>query len=115
MKRSQVGSGLPRALRRRQTDAERALWAKLRNRQIGGVKFRRQQPVGPYVCDFVSFEKRLVVEIDGGQHNSGTTRLGDAERTAWLRERGYRVVRFWNTDVVDNLDGVLEAIMEAVA
>jgi len=100
-----------RRLRRDQTDAERRLWYRLRSRQIEGAKFVRQDPIGPYVVDFVCRERRLIIEVDGGQH---ATDPRDAKRDAWLRERGYRVMRFWNNDVLGNTDGVLEAIAEAV-
>jgi len=87
---------------------------KLRDRQLEGVKFRRQQPMGSYIVDFASFERKLIVEIDGGQHNEGKTRDGDEERTIRLKERGYRVMRFWNNEVLTNLEGVLERIKEAL-
>ena len=109
-----------RELRQRQTDAERALWTRLRSKQLEGVKFRRQQPIGPYIVDFASFGKRLIVEIDGGQHNEpspleGEGRVrGDEERTRWLKERGYQVLRFWNNEVLMNMEGVLERIREAL-
>lgn len=82
---------------------EKALWMKLRNKQLEGVKFRRQQPIGPYIVDFVNFERKLVIEIDGGQHNEEEIREGDEERTTWLKKRGYRVLRFWNNEVSTNL------------
>jgi len=103
-----------RRLRDRQTDAEKALWMRLRSRQLEGVKFRRQQPIGSYVVDFVSFDRKLIVEIDGGQHNEGKTKERDEERSAWLKERGYRMVRFWNNDVLTNMEGVLERVREAL-
>ena len=86
---------------------------KLRDRQLEGVKFRRQQPMGSYIVDFASFERKLIVEIDGGQNNEGKIREGDEERTIRLKERGYRVMRFWNNEVLTNLEGVLERIREA--
>jgi very-short-patch-repair endonuclease len=101
-------------LRQRQTEAEKILWAKLRNRQLEGVKFRRQQPIGRYVVDFASFEKRILVEIDGGQHDETGIRQKDEERTAWLKGEGYRILRFWNNEVLNNMDGVLEVIREAL-
>ena len=113
MKTGQEQVGCARQLRRKQTDAEKALWAKLRNRQLQGVKFRRQQPMGSYIVDFVSFEKKLIIEIDGGQHNEDKAKERDTERTTRLRERGYRVIRFWNNEVPMNLGGVLERIREA--
>jgi len=105
---------LARELRDGQTDAEKALWMRLRNRQLEDVKFRRQQPIGSYVVDFVSFDSKLIVEIDGGQHNEGKTKERDEERTAWLKERGYRIVRFWNNDVLTNMEGVMESMREAL-
>jgi very-short-patch-repair endonuclease len=96
-----------RRLRRDSTDAERRLWYRLRARQVDGAKFVRQEPIGPYVADFICREQRLVVEVDGGQH---ATDPRDAVRHGWLRERGYRVLRFWNHDVLANTEGVLEAI-----
>jgi len=103
-----------RDLRRGQTDAERALWARLQNRQLCGAKFRRQEPLGPYIVDFVCFDKRVVVEVDGGQHDEEADRRKDAVRTAWLEGEGYRVLRFWNNEVLGNMEGVLTVIMEAV-
>jgi adenine-specific DNA-methyltransferase len=95
-------------LRREGTEAERALWDRLRNRGLCGAKFRRQVPLGPFVVDFVCFDAGLVVEVDGGQHAADRTR--DLERTAWLEAEGYRVVRFWNNEVHENIDGVLQTI-----
>ena len=101
-----------RHLRRSATDAERALWAKLRNRQIEGLKFRRQYPLGPYTVDFVCFERKLVIEIDGGQHTEAAAQ--DELRTRWLRGRGYMVLRFWNNEVLRNMEGVLARISESL-
>ncbi len=101
----------PRRLRHDATDAERRLWYRLRARQISGAKFVRQEPIGPYVVDLVCREQRLIIEVDGGQH---ATDPRDAERENWLRERGYRVLRFWNNDVLANTQGVLEAIAAAL-
>ena len=103
-----------RKLRRDQTDAERALWAKLRSKQIVGAKFRRQQTIGPYVVDFVNFDSNLIVEVDGGQHGRDKMRNKDEERTKWLQQRGYKVIRFWDNEVLQNIDGVLEKILEAL-
>src|SRR5262245_27816914 len=99
-----------RRLRRNATIAEQRLWYKLRSRSLGGMKFVRQEPIGPYIVDFVCRELRLIVEVDGGQHNDSQR---DTIRDQWLREHGYRVLRFWNNDVLQNTDGVLEAIAEA--
>ena len=96
-----------RRLRRDATDAENLLWQSLRNRQLGGLKFRRQATVGRAIPDFVCAEKRLIVEVDGGQHSEEA----DAARTAKLEALGCRVIRFWNNEVSENLDGVLERIL----
>jgi very-short-patch-repair endonuclease len=105
---------LARGLRHRQTEAEKALWARLRNRQIEGVKFRRQQPIGGYIVDFAGLECRIVVEINGGQHNECGLTEKDKERTRWLEGEGYHVLRFWNNEVLNNVDGVVEVIREAL-
>jgi very-short-patch-repair endonuclease len=114
MKKPQRTS-LAKRLRHEQTEAEQMLWARLRNMQLEGAKFRRQQPVGVYVVDFVSFGKKLVVEIDGGQHNETPTRERDEQRTKRLEANGFRVMRFWNNDVLLNPEGVLTKISEALA
>ena len=101
-----------RELRHASTEAEKLLWQKLRARQLGGAKFRRQTPIGPYIVDFASFEHRLVVEIDGGQHNTPQGRQHDLRRTAWLESQGFRVLRFWNNQVLTNLEGVLERTLQ---
>jgi very-short-patch-repair endonuclease len=100
-----------RKLRRDATEAETRLWAQLRGRRLADAKFRRQVPIGPFIVDFCAEEFKLVIELDGSQH-SGTTY--DDERAAWLAAKGYRVLRFWNNDVFENADGVLEAILEAL-
>jgi len=103
-----------RQLRREGTHAERVLWQKLRNNQINGAKFRRQQPIGNYIVDFVSpDESGLIIEIDGGQHNEDRILRRDKIRTEWLNSQGFRVIRFWNIGVLENLEGVLQQI-EAV-
>jgi len=107
-------TSLARELRQRQTEAEKTLWARLRDRQLEGVKFRRQQPIGYYVVDFASLESRVIVEIDGGQHNEHGKKEKDGERTAWLKREGYHILRFWNNEVLHNVDGVLEVIREAL-
>ena len=98
---------LARRLRANQTDAETALWNRMRNRQIDGHKFVRQQPIVGYVCDFVCRERRLVVEADGGQHSEFAA---DGIRDRRLRDEGYTVLRFWNNDVLGNIEGVLTTI-----
>ena len=99
-----------RQLRKNLTDAERVLWRKLRFWQIDGCKFRRQQPLGRYIVDFVCLEKRLVVEVDGGQHAEDTNY--DTDRDAWLRNQSFTVLRFWNHDVLKNIEGVMNVIVE---
>jgi adenine-specific DNA-methyltransferase len=100
-----------RQLRRDATDVERLLWSALRNRQLHGHKFRFQATVGPFVVDFLCAEKRLIVELDGSQHSDAA----DAKRTALLRRNGYQLLRFWNNQVIENLDGVLRAISAQLA
>jgi very-short-patch-repair endonuclease len=102
-----------RGLRLRTTDAEQALWFRLRNWQLKGCKFRRQHEIDRYVVDFVCTEGMLVVELDGGQHLE--QQEYDQARTRCLQARGYRVLRFWNNDVLTNIESVLEAVMEALA
>jgi very-short-patch-repair endonuclease len=79
-----------------------------------GAKFRRQQPIGPYIVDFINFENKLVIEIDGGQHGQDNMRKKDEDRTMWLKGRGYQVLRFWDNEVLQNIDGVLEKILAAL-
>ncbi|MBI4043034.1 MAG: endonuclease domain-containing protein [Deltaproteobacteria bacterium] len=102
-----------RELRREMTDAERKLWSSLRFRQIGKYKFRRQQPIGKFIVDFICFEQKLIVEVDGGQHGEQTRY--DGERTAWLEHHGYRVLRFWNNEVLQETEGVIKVISDALA
>jgi very-short-patch-repair endonuclease len=99
-----------RELREEATRAERALWWRLRDRQIRGAKFRRQHPIAEYIVDFVALEHRLVVELDGGQHAVEPIQSRDAERTKKIEAEGFRMLRFWNPEVLDNLEGVLEEI-----
>ena len=96
------------------TDAERRLWYALRGRRFDGVKFTRQYAIGPYVVDFVCRSARLIVEIDGDQHGRDEGVLADVARTAFLEQNGYRVIRFWNADVLKNLDGILQMLGEAL-
>ncbi|WP_066664393.1 MULTISPECIES: endonuclease domain-containing protein [unclassified Sphingomonas] len=97
-------------LRERRTDAENCFWQAVRNRRLDGFKFRFQHSLGPYVVDFACLEAMLIVEIDGAQHNDAT----DARRTAFLEREGFLVLRFWNTEVLENLDGVLEMTRAAL-
>jgi very-short-patch-repair endonuclease len=96
------------ALRKNPTDAERKLWAYLRLRQLGGYKFRRQHPVGPYIVDFICIQRKLIIEVDGGQHDE--RRCYDVKRDKWLQENGFKVLRFWNNEVLTNIDDVMEVI-----
>ena len=98
-----------RSLRRDSTEAERAFWNQVRDRRLGGHRFGRQVPIGPYIADFVCSTARLVVEVDGGQHQERVT--ADEQRTQWLEREGYRVLRVWNNDVLRNMAGVLEAVL----
>ncbi len=102
-----------RTLRKQATDAEQHLWKRLRSRQLDGHKFRRQTPVGPYVVDFLCLEHRLVIELDGGQHADRQEK--DQARSARLAGWGFRVLRFWNHEVLGNTEGVLEEIRDALA
>ena len=99
-----------RALRHDMTEAERRVWQILRSHRMKGYKFRRQVPIGRYVADFVCHEARLIVEIDGGQHDRSSRR--ETERTEFVQNEGYRILRFWNNEVLENLDGVHQKIAE---
>jgi len=101
-----------RRLRRDATRAEKRLWSALRDRQLGDAKFRRQHPLGRYIVDFFCLECALVIELDGGQH--AKQRQADEARDAWLASQGYRVLRFWNHDVLTNTEGVLLSIEQAL-
>ena len=99
-----------RCQRRQQTDAERKLWALLRDRRLSQTKWRRQRPMGPYIVDFICLEHRLIVECDGSQHVENER---DAIRDAWLASQGYRVLRFWNRDVLKTSANVIDTIIAA--
>ncbi len=92
------------------TDVERKLWYAVRDRRLAGFKFRRQATIGPYVVDFLCAEANLIIELDGGQHDQDV----DAKRTAYLEANGYRLLRFWNSDMVETFDGVLQTILTAL-
>jgi len=96
-----------RNLRQNPTEAEKRLWSRLRRKQLGGYRFRRQSPIGGYVVDFVCPSRKIIIEVDGGQHSASR----DADRTKWLEGEGYRVLRYWNHDVLENTDGVLNDIL----
>jgi very-short-patch-repair endonuclease len=109
---NEIKTARARRLRRNSTDAENALWYRLRSRALGGHKFVRQEPIGPYTVDLVCRESRLIIEVDGGQHADNPR---DAARDKWLVDHNYRVLRFWNNDVIGNVAGVLETIAIALA
>ena len=99
-------------LRKNLTNAELKLWKHLRSRQMGERKFRRQHPVGPYIVDFACLDKSLIVEVDGGQH--GEQAAYDFKRTAWLESQGFRVLRLWNNEVLEDVEIVLDLIVRAL-
>lgn len=101
-----------RKLRREQTDAEGKLWYRLRARRLAGYKFKRQFPIGPFIADFACVELKLIIEADGGQH--AERQAYDANRSRWLQSKGWRVLRFWNNEIQDNIEGVTETLLEAV-
>ena len=108
-----MASPRARQLRSNPTEAEKRLWSKLRLKQIGGHRFRRQVPIGPYIVDFVCLTRRLIIEVDGGQH--GARAEQDRARTAWLEAEDFRVLRFWNNEVLGNIEGVYEIIVAHLA
>jgi very-short-patch-repair endonuclease len=101
---------LARESRKELTDAERLLWYHLRAKRFNNLKFRRQQPIGSYIVDFICYEKKLIIEVDGGHHAEHEEK--DLERTQFLAQKGYNVIRFWNNDVLHNCRGVLEEILK---
>jgi len=101
-----------RRLRKNATDAERLIWGHLRNRNLEGIKFRRQQPFGPYIVDFIAAEKKLVIELDGGQH--ATNKAHDEVKDQYIKSEKFRVLRFWNNEVLQNTEGVLERIRQEI-
>ena len=101
-----------RVLRKNMTDTERCLWSRLKRRQINGYKFRRQFPIGAYIADFICLEARLIIEVDGGQHAEQTEK--DKLRDKWLVSQNFHVLRFWNNEVLQETDAVVEAIVQAL-
>jgi len=97
-----------RELRKNSTDAERLLWKYLKAKQLDGLKFRRQEQIGRFIADFVCFEQKLIIEADGGQHALEAEK--DQERTVWLNTQGFTVLRFWNNEILSNIEGVIDAI-----
>ena len=108
MRGTEIMKSLTKALRKNQTDAEKRLWSHLRNRQLSGCKFRRQHEIGNYIVDFVCLEKKLIIELDGGQH--ANQNRYDCQRSAILESLGYTVIRFWDNEVLTQTQNVLEAI-----
>jgi len=100
---------IAKKLRNNSTDTEKYLWKCLRGRQLEGFKFRRQQPIGKYIVDFVNLERKIIIEVDGGQHSENKK---DKLRDRWLEERGYEVLRFWDNEVFINVEGGLEVTRE---
>ena len=107
--RYKMSTAKAKELRKNSTDAERVLWQRLRAHRLVGYKFRRQQPIEQYIVDFVCFEKHLIIELDGGQHAEQVAY--DGERSAWLQAQGFRVLRFWNHEVLQNMEAVMDAIL----
>ena len=103
---------LAKGLRKRSTDVERLLWSHLRAGRFEGLKFRRQHPIGHFIVDFVCLERKLIIELDGGQHALPDEILKDRQRDAWLEKEGYSIIRFWDNEVLMNTNGVLETIQE---
>jgi very-short-patch-repair endonuclease len=103
-----------KSLRKRTTDAEQLLWGHLRAKRFGGLKFRRQQPIGASIVDFVCFEKKIIVELDGGHHALPAEMQKDSKRDRWFEAQGYKVLRFWDNEVLTNIQGVLEVIWKGL-
>lgn len=101
-----------RILRKNMTKQERILWTFLRKKNINNLKFRRQYPIGNYIVDFICNEKKLIIEIDGGQHNENKNITYDQERTKYLESKGYKVIRFWNNDIDNNIEEVYLDILK---
>ncbi len=101
---------LAKNLRKMSTDTEKVVWKQLRAKRFSGLKFRRQQPLGPYIADFVCFEKKIIIELDGGQHAFPGKIQGDLKRDKWFEAQGYTTLRFWDNEVLTNTQGVIEVI-----
>lgn len=99
-----------RVLRSKETSAEAQMWAELRDRRLNGLKFVRQMPVGPYFTDFACRQKKIIVEVDGGTHSTTDEKAADQKRTAFLKQEGYHVYRVHNSEIYENIDGVMEAL-----
>ena len=97
-------------LRHKQTEAEKILWQRLKDKHLTGAKFRRQEPIGNFIVDFVSYKNKLVIEVDGNPHREKETKTYDERRTAWLQSEGFRVIRFWNNEILDSIEDVIKKI-----
>ena len=104
-----------RRLRNNMSDAEVCLWRSLKARQLKGFKFRRQAAIGSYIVDFVCFEERVIIEVDGSQHGEPENQLKDQKRTEWLNSQGFQVLRFWNHEVLEDTETVLELVLKALS
>ncbi|MBF9195457.1 endonuclease domain-containing protein [Microvirga terrestris] len=109
-----IGTSRSRALRRNSTEPEQALWRALKRIPVYGTHFRRQAPIGPYIADFACLKARLLIELDGGHHSRDDVATKDETRSRWLENEGYRVVRFWNNELSENMNGVLDTIYAAL-
>jgi len=107
--------GRAKDMRREPTEAERKLWRLLRAHRLQEMKFRRQHPIGPYIADFACFQAKFIIELDGGHHAEGPQAAHDARRRSFVEQRGWRVLRFWNSDVLQNPEGVQETILAAIS
>ena len=105
---------LARNLRKNSTIQERRLWNLLKNRQFHNLKFKRQQPIGDYIVDFICKEAKIIIEIDGGQHNEPENIEYDKTRTEYLNTLGYKVIRFWNNEIYENIEGVVLRLREEI-
>jgi len=105
---------LARNLRKRQTDAENLLWRHIRYKQLLGMRFRRQHPIGNFIVDFVCLDQKLIIELDGDQHGFPGEKNQDQERDSWLQKEGFKLLRFWNNEVLQNLEGVIDTIIENI-
>jgi len=105
-------TSLAKIMRRHPTDAENLLWQSLRAKRFLGLKFKRQEPIGDYIADFICYEKKIVIELDGGQHARKRNELEDKKRDEWMKSQGFKILRIWNHEVLQNLEGLLEHIAD---
>ncbi len=101
-------------LRRNQTDEEKKLWDRIKDKRLLKVKFRRQEPIGNFIVDFVNYEYRLIIEVDGSPHKNQTNKTYDEQRTAWLENEGFKVIRFWNHEISKDFKGVIDKIQTSL-